>query len=243
MSTGFGFARLKTIDSRTKDLINGYIRECQNDHELFGKRALENPYYNIPQLVNNHCVLFYETFTWYKQQFGKGLKFLSNNKVTLQQVDRWCWRTCMFENKISSSFCNKFNISFAIRSYGSSRSTPDFYIGYTTGETLESSIKNWQHQLGEKQNINTSCSWGFCGDALYYSGKGKEFCYVTRAGTIKYALHDILRLEIDFQAKKARMYYNDKEKDCRNMKVNTVWIGLSFANEGETVEMIQYKYD
>ena len=97
--------------------------------------------------------------------------------------------------------------------------------------------------IGRKKNTNTSCSWDFCGEASYFSGQGKEFCYVPHAGSIKYSLNDLLRLEIDFKEKTAIMYHNNKEKDRRDLKVNTVWIGLSFANKGETVEMIQYKYD
>ena len=58
------FPHSKRINARIKDLINGYIRECQA--ELFGDLVMENAYYNIPQLINTHCMAFYEVLTWYK---------------------------------------------------------------------------------------------------------------------------------------------------------------------------------
>ena len=112
------FERLKTIGGPTKNLINGFIRNCQN--ELFGEIAADNPYYNIPPLINKYCILFYELFRWYKQSYGDGLKFISDTEVTVQEkdIDHRRWLTCIFENVISDTFCNKFSITFKIKSYG-----------------------------------------------------------------------------------------------------------------------------
>ena len=89
------FERLKSIANPTKDLINGYIRVCQN--ELFGDIAIENPYYNIPPLINNHCILFYEAYTWYKKRHGNGIEFLSNIEVVSSETG---WSCCILDNEI-----------------------------------------------------------------------------------------------------------------------------------------------
>ena len=44
---------VKTIDQRTKDFVNGYIRIIQ---DLF---PTDNVYYTIPKLVRHWCLLYY----------------------------------------------------------------------------------------------------------------------------------------------------------------------------------------
>ena len=106
MSTNF--ERLKQISTPIKQLVNGYIRQCQD--ELFGEMAADNPYYNIPQLINNHCILFYDTFAWYRGKHGDDLEFISDTEVTM--YDGTPNSLCMFENVISSAFCDRFEITF-----------------------------------------------------------------------------------------------------------------------------------
>ena len=67
--------RLKSISLVTKDLVTGFIRQCEKD--LFAELIEQSSYYHIPQLVINHCILFYETFAWYKENHGEGLEFIS----------------------------------------------------------------------------------------------------------------------------------------------------------------------
>ena len=234
------FRRLGCIGSRTKDLINGYIRECQE--KLFGELASNNPYYNIPQLVNNHCMLFYELFTWYKRQYGDGIHFISDTVVTvIKSAGRsGIWPTCMFENVISKQVCDKFSITFKIKSFGTVKSYPDFYIGYSTGDTLPASIKNWNQQLGECENTKTSKSWGIYNTRLCISRDGRAW-YTIKQG-MKYALDDLLKVVFDFKEQKVTIYQNDKEEDSQELMETRLWIGLSFYNRGETVEMVEYRY-
>ena len=237
--------RLKHISLPTKDLINGYIRNVQN--ELFGDIANDNPYYNIPQLINNHCILFYESFTWYKEHHGDGLKFISDTQVTVETRKGGKWLTCMFENVISNKFCKKFSITFKIKSFGKPSETdpqfniyPDFYIGYTKQPTLEESILNWNDQLGEYRNAATTCSWGIYSAQLCHSGDGDAF---DRVKTMKYSVGDLLKMVLDFDQQKAKIYHNNIEQDSRDFKVTTLWVGVSLNYLYETVEMVEYKYE
>ena len=52
------FERLRTILPKVKFLVNGYIRICIQN-KLFKQQSMEKAYYNIPQLINNHCILYY----------------------------------------------------------------------------------------------------------------------------------------------------------------------------------------
>ena len=230
------FQRLKQINPKIKDLVNGYIRIYQN--ELFGEIAKENPYYYIPQLVNNHCILFYEIFTWYKKHEDDSVEFISDTEVKLKSAK---WSNCMFESEITDKMCRTFSATFKIISFGDDTSEPDFCIGYAKGDTLEASIKNWNYCLGEEYNTNTSASWAFCDDELLYSADGYDLQDVSQS--MHYSQGDLLRISFDFEEKKAKIYRNDEEQDCRDLTTTKLWIGISLFYKGSHVQMVEYKYD
>ena len=227
------FLRSKQINARTKNLINGYIRECQN--KLFDNVAQDNSYYNIPPLINICCMAFYEIFTWYREQYGEGLKFLSDTEVIVEK--NTSWSTCMFENVISNEVCNNFDITFKIISFGDGRKHLDFVIGYTKENTLEKSITNWKQCLGEGENFSTSRSWAFWNSSLIWAG---DFVH---EDTINYSAGDLIKISFDFEAMKVKVYHNDQERDCQDLNTTKVWVGLSLMYEGCKIEMIEYKYD
>ena len=64
---------------------------------------MTNTYYNIPQLINHHIMLFYEEFKWYKQNHGQGLEFISDTEVKLTtggDSSGIIWPTSLFENLV-----------------------------------------------------------------------------------------------------------------------------------------------
>ena len=69
----------KNADQKIKDIINGYIRNCQNkllpDCEM-------NPYYFIPPLVNHLCAWFYRMKLVFKT-FDEPME-ISDDKLTVK---------------------------------------------------------------------------------------------------------------------------------------------------------------
>ena len=151
-------------------MINGYIRECQDN--LFGDFAEENPYFNIPELINNHCILFYELLTWYKTKHGDSIEFISDTEVKLtgEHVD---FKTCMLDTAISNGFCDKFDITFKAKDFGKENKI-GFDIGYSFGESLESSIADWNEELGYGDNAAASKGFCFLVGSLYYVADGDD---------------------------------------------------------------------
>lgn len=230
------YLRTKQISTREKDLINGYIREYQN--KLFGTLAEESPYYNIPQLINICCMAFYEVFTWYKEKHGERLEFISDKRVRVKKED--IWSVCLYETEISNKICDKFDITFKVISFGIDRRDLDFCIGYATGDTLETSIENWEECIGEDNNKQTSAAWAFWESSLVYNG----FCeYETSDSDMNYSPNDLLRLLFDFKTNKVKIYQNGEEKDCKDLGATKFWIGLSLRYQGTEIEMVEYKYD
>ena len=52
-----------------------------------------------------------------------------------------------------------------------------------------------------------------------------------------------MKMEFNFDRKYVKFYHNNIERDCQDLTVSKLWIGLSFTLKGETVELIDYKYD
>ena len=50
-------------------------------------------------------------------------------------------------------------------------------------------------------------------------------------------------MSFDFIEKNIKIYHNDKELDCKELKVDKVWIGLSLRRKGNHIEMVEYKYE
>ena len=210
-------------------LANGYIRNAQ--HLL----PADNIYYNIPELINTHCMAFYEVFTWYKKKHSSGLKFLSDSEVIASNSIRW--KTCFFENEISNEVCDKFDIAFKLISFGKEKEIPDFCIGFTTTNTIEESMIDWEQCLGETGNGDTSAAWAFYATHLFYNGD-----YVIDE-SMKYSEGDLFRISFDFEKGTVKVYQNDEEKDCQELKVTKFWIGLSLLYVENQIKMVEYKYD
>ena len=232
------FERLKQISATTKDLINGYIRKCQM--QLFEDIAIRNSYYNIPPIINNYCMLFYEVFTWYRKQCGDGIEFLSDTEVTVNSNIGY-WSSCILKNKISKQICNKFSIAFKINSFGMKQTYPTFDIGYTIGNSLEESVKNWNQEFGTGENEKTSWAFSFYRGYTYYIGKpGRSR---PNSEMMEYKLGDMIELVFDLNCKRVYVYHNEQERDGAYLKADTFWVGLCFVNQGATIELINYRYD
>ena len=232
------FDRLKFVTFQTKDLINGYIKDCQD--QLFGDIAIDNPYYNIPQPVNNHIMLFNGIFTWYRSKYGKGLKLVSNTAVTVQEMDEdeFSAKTCMFANVISKELCNKFSITFKIEHPDKSREV-DVHIGHTKESSLEESIKDWNQPLGYFNNMMTTCKWNIYSDGVYFSG---EDTYFKKVREIKYTNGDLFKVIFNFEGMQVAIHHKEDEVDLRELCVTKLWIGCSIFCPGDKVEMIEYKF-
>ena len=227
--------RLESMSISTKHLINGYIRLCQN--KLFNDSIRNQAYYNIPALIYTYCILYYDTLTWYKNKHGNNLEFISDTEVKSNDVDYAA--ICMFENEISNEFCDTFSITFKMKS-GAIRTKMNapFLIGYSTGNSLEKSIIDWNKPLGGIMNKDTR---SFCvGSFLAYFENGRsdlmpEF--------IRYSVGDLIKLLFDFKDKKVNVYQNDKSLGHQDLDVEKLWVGLCLTKPDTIIQMIAYQYD
>eukprot|EP01084_Bolivina_argentea_P282029 482680_1 len=99
----------KNADQRTKDLVNGFIRKTEP--ELL--RGKNNPYYNVPALVNHVVVQFLNLVIKFKEHC-EPLQ-ISNNGLTIQLIKE-IPRAAFIDECIDTSKHTK--ISFKIDTIG-----------------------------------------------------------------------------------------------------------------------------
>ena len=113
-------------------------------------------------------------------------------------------------------------------------------LGYTLTNTIEESMKDWYSPLGESGNRHTSMSWNPCSTGLYHCG---PLGVRTAQAYLAYSLGDTFTILYDFKEKKVKFYHNSLERDCQDLNLTKLWIGISLYYVGSHVEMIKYEYD
>ena len=72
---------IKRINQKTKDIVNGYLRVCQ---QLLPYK--ENTFYVIPMLINNICTLYYKTYDeWDINAIGTDC-ILEKDRITIKNT-------------------------------------------------------------------------------------------------------------------------------------------------------------
>ena len=90
---------LKTIDTKDVHLINGYIRE--HEENLFSDKK-DNPYYNIAGLINHLCLLFWYDLNEFDPNLcSKSIKVSDNGKIITSEDGKFT--TCYGKKIISST--------------------------------------------------------------------------------------------------------------------------------------------
>ena len=147
MATTFKLVHPNKINQKQRNLIYGYMRECQL---LFPS---DNVYYNIPELINQICLTFYYIqLRFYTQTRGSNLNFPDNDINDGQTVEKLKgdgkWSVCIFgddNDKICGDEYDEFNLWFKwTKSYVMS-------FGFITS-TINESISTWSDYLGSNAN-------------------------------------------------------------------------------------------
>ena len=122
--------QLKNCDTKTRNIVNGYIHEAQ---QLFPWN--ENSYFIIPQLINHICLLFYWIkFAFNKEYIGKDIEFINN--TTIKKINTDNHSNVAIGGSISGEVCDIFRIEYHFRM----NSQRDFcpYFGFYKGAVIDS---------------------------------------------------------------------------------------------------------
>ena len=239
------FKETKNCDTKTKNIINGYIHEMQ---KLFPWE--ENSYFIIPKLINHICLSFYWIrFAFNRKYAGNNLEFINESTVTKLKGDRSTVHSlCSIGESISGDICNSFRIEYHLKDTNKSGEFCP-YIGFFTLKSIDdlsSEDIDWNETPGYGKNA--SISIGIC---IYYSnpeyvllfGSGNQYSQRVSLES-KPEKGDRFMLEFDFIERKCCMYHNEHKFD-RIIPLNCSHIipclSLDFA--GEVVEITKYEFN
>ena len=228
------FKVVKGCDLKTKNIVNGYIREIQ---KIFPWQ--DNSYFIIPSLINHVCLSFYWIgFEFNKTYIGKNLIFI--NDTTIAKVKQNGYSVCAIGECVSRDICKTFQIEYCLKKY-----KLDFcpYIGYFKTNLIEDSSS-----FGCAPGVSSRTSVGIAISdtnktflSKYPSSKsapyGKDRFDIP--GTLKTG--DRFMLEFDFIKSVCYIYYNDQKlKDVINLESWYIIPLVSLYYKGEEIEITKY---
>ena len=230
------FKHLKLCDKKTRNTINGYIREIQ---ELFPWE--ENSYYIIPELVNHICLSFYWIkFAFNKKYIGDNLEFINDTTVTKVKSDTYS--VCAIGEAISGDLCDIFRIEYCVKKTGKNDFCP--YIGFFKTKSIDSNSNiEWNAQIGRKSSEIAfaiyNCNKTFLSKYPKTSGISSERYHTNQ--TIKRG--DRFMLEFDFKTSECHIYHNDEKlKDYVKFDCTHIIPCLSLYFRTEIVEITRYDF-
>ena len=110
---------------------------------------------------------------------------------------------------------------------------------------MEKSIKNWDYTFADAYNKDTSRCYWFVNDEIRKSGEGKWGIWVAGGmfGGVKYSIGAEIKLLFDFEKDLIAVYLDDVKKHSCKLTIKRLWVGVALYNKGETIEMVQCRYD
>lgn len=96
---------VQKVDNRTKLLIYGFNRNCRKS------LPEDNPYYDIPDIINNICILFY----WIKEFFNlhdAGIEILENGSLANKISVHSGWSTVYGDLVLNKPICKNTMIEY-----------------------------------------------------------------------------------------------------------------------------------
>eukprot|EP01084_Bolivina_argentea_P088491 159761_1 len=89
------FQKLSNVNHRSKLIVYGYVREFQND--TFDEMSTVNPYYNIPEIIQNICLIYYHVYDIWDSQYIANVHTLNEEIQCIEHTGRLSYK---------SSFCS-----------------------------------------------------------------------------------------------------------------------------------------
>eukprot|EP01084_Bolivina_argentea_P209045 356180_1 len=89
------FQNLNNVNDQSKLIVYGYLREFQND--TFYEISKLNPYYNVPEIVQNICLIYYHAYDKWDSQYIAKVHTLNEENQCIEHTGETSYR---------SSFCS-----------------------------------------------------------------------------------------------------------------------------------------
>ena len=230
------FKHLKHCDKKSRNILNGYIRESQT---LFPCK--DNSYYIIPDLVIHICLSFFWNAGIFNQEnHGKNLNFIDER--TVEKVNTPFHSLCIIGDLITNKMCDIFQFEIEIK-----KKSNDFcpYIGYFTEDISNSTCMNVDYCPGCSGNKPISVGMAIHGanrDYLYLYDKDRTNEKIKLKSGLK-PIGDRFMLEFDFKKMECFAYYNNDKFTTLKLETKFILPVISLYFVGEVIQISKYEFD
>eukprot|EP01084_Bolivina_argentea_P209043 356177_1 len=202
------FQKRNNVNNKSKLIVYGYLREFQNN--TFGEISKINPYYNMPQIVENICLIYYYLYDKWDSQYIAKVHTLNEKNQCIEHTG---------EPFYQSSFCStiadcgkyhwKFKIKHVPKQHGwivigiwktMSKRKPPIHTYFTEGDSYDSGYG----YVVTEANI-TNASGG---------GRGGSYGVTCKSG-------DIVDMLLNFDNLTLKYSVNDKDMGIAFLITNT----------------------
>ena len=223
---------MDSCDDRTRNIVNGYIRESQ---KLF--HCHSNPYYIIPELINYICLSFYWiAFKFNKKHIHQDLKII-NDIIVTRTTKFGGFGLCVIDQSISGRIYDRFQIELTFR--GISKGA---FAGFYKLEYIDNPIASgisWNlppgschtpDSVGIFNHDYTLCA---CQDGIVFQTKCVSFESWRK-----------ITLEFDFIRSECYFYHNEEKMDVI-LPIDTCYIipAIALPDDGSVVEISKYEFN
>ena len=222
---------ISSCDDRTRNIVNGYIRESQ---KVFPWQEIS--YYIIPEVINHICLAFY----WIALKFNKkhihqDLKIINDTTVT-RNTDIIGWALCLIDQSISGWMCDRFTIDFTFN--GDSNGT---FVGFYALENIINLIGSgikWCFPPGF-DHVPDSVGIFNSDDSLYACQDGAVFL----KKWVGFDSWEKITLEFDFTRSKCHVYHNEEKTGIiLPIKGCCIIPAVALRHHESTAEITKYEF-
>eukprot|EP01084_Bolivina_argentea_P177308 306633_1 len=89
------FQKLNNVNNKSKLIVYGYIKEFQKI--TFQEISKVNPYYNIPKIIQNICLIYYHLYDEWDLQYIANVHTLNQENQCIEHTGKRSYK---------SSFCS-----------------------------------------------------------------------------------------------------------------------------------------
>lgn len=222
---------LNDADQSIKDIVNGYIRNCQS---LLPSNKV---YFNIPKLVYQFCLAFYYETEGFIKKCGRGIKIsgVQNNIIT-NTLNGW---NTAYGKFVIDSQVNKnviYEWKFEIKE-----------LNVKSGSKICIGIESSYSQLNQYFFIGAGHRLT-CKERYFYGmhSSGSRYAHNicdTSHSNRKLKTNDIVTMRLNILQNKLSFDVNDKE--CmifKNVDLSQKYhIGICCCRENDSVQLLQFK--
>ena len=229
MAQLFNLSELKNIDKKTRYIVDGFIHESQ---ALF---PTDNVYYNIPELINQICLIFYYIQECWDEELCKKHFVINDNTIVLKcavgdEYNGW-------NRRYKNAFLSQ-DITEGIHHYRFKIVNKDVGYGLDIG-ICKTSKMNALSDYFTKQHEN-GYAYNCVGGELYggFSSNKMTTFVRQRCGT-----NDTIDIFIDLDKSEIRYTVNDKDLGIAFNDIAKVEyrVAVSIKRERDKLQLLLYE--